>query len=456
MTELALLLLSLILVAACGLFVAAEFAFLTIDRNHVESRAAEGDSGAGGVLAALRTLSTQLSGAQLGITITNLAIGFLSEPALATLIAPGLNRLGLDGAGSRAVSLTLAMLLSTTLTMVFGELVPKNLAIAIPERTARAVQAPMRGFTTATKPMITLLNGSANRALRRMGIEPTEELASARSPEELHFLVARSAREGTLPEDTAELVQRSIEFGERRASDVMTPRTRVDFVHVGDSVADVVRHVHDTGHARFPVLDAETDRVVGLITTRQILRVPAADRSRIAVTEVMDTPVLVPGSIDLDSLLGDLRDGSQQIAVVIDEYGGVDGIVTLEDLIEEITGELEDEHDTPVAPRQTRPGIWEVSGLLRPDEVEEVTGVLLPEDAEYETLAGLIVDQLNRLAELGDVVEVIGQDEEHRRYPVTLTVTGLDALRVDRVRIHLGEALPDDENTAAPTTDERR
>ncbi len=440
MSELGLLALSLLLIAACGLFVAAEFAFLTVDRGSMERRAADGDQGARGIVAALRSLSTQLSGAQLGITITNLAIGFLSEPALASLLAPGLERLGVTGAATRAVSLTVAMLLSTALTMIFGELVPKNLAIALPERTARAVQSPMRAFTTATRPLIAVLNGSANRALRAMGITPTEELEGARGPEELHFLVARSATEGLLEEGTAELVQRSIEFGERRASDVMTPGTRVDFVHAGDTVADVVEHIRATGHARFPVLDAETDHVVGVIATRQVLGVSAAARAGTPVAAVMVEPVLVPASIDLDALLAVLRDGEQQLAVVIDEYGGVDGVVTLEDLVEEITGELDDEHDAPLAPRETEPGAWEVSGLLRPDEVEEVTGVLLPQDAEYETVAGLVVDRLNRLARVGDRVEVEGRDDVRRRYPVVLTVLDLDHLRVDRVRLEVGPA----------------
>lgn len=329
--------------------------------------------------------------------------------------------------------------------MIFGELVPKNLAIALPERTARAVQRPMRAFTTLTRPMISVLNGSANRALRAMGIEPTEELEGARGPQELHFLVARSANQGTLDEDTAELVQRSIEFGERRAGDVMTPRTRVDFVGPADTVADVVLHIRETGHARFPVLDAETDRVVGVVTTRQILRVAAADRRTTPVRDVLEPPVLVPASIDLDALLQVLRDGAQQVAIVVDEYGGVDGLVTLEDLIEEITGELEDEHDTPVAVRETRPGTWEVSALLRPDEVEEVTGVLLPEDSEYETVAGLVIDRLNRLARVGDCVQAEGLDETRRRYPVTLTVTAMDELRIDRLRIDVGEALVQDD-----------
>lgn len=458
MTELLLLLLSLFLIAACGVFVAAEFAFLTVNRGHIERLAAADppDSGARGILAALKTLSTQLSGAQLGITITNLAIGFLAEPALAVLIAPGLGRIGLEGAGARAVSVTLAMLLSTALTMLFGELVPKNVAIALPEKTARVIQAPMRGFTTVTRPMITVLNGSANKALRAMGIEPTEELAGARTPQELHFLVARSALEGTLPEDTAELVQRSIEFGERRASDVMTPRTRTAFVHDDDTVADVVRAVHATGHARFPVLDADADRVVGVVATRQMLAVPAADRGTTPVTAIMEAPVLVPASIDLDALLEVLRDGLQQLAVVIDEYGGVDGIVTLEDLVEEITGELDDEHDTPVAPQETEPGAWEISGLLRLDEMGEVTGVLLPEDEEYETVAGLIVDRLNRLAEVGDVVAAEGHDPTQRRYPVTITVTALDGLRVDRVRVEVGEPLdPHEDDGERTETGER-
>ncbi|WP_265446517.1 hemolysin family protein [Flexivirga meconopsidis] len=436
MIELLLLFIALLMVLGCGIFVAAEFSFITVDRLAVERAASAGDRTADGLLHGLRSLSTQLSGAQLGITITNLAIGFLAEPAIAKLLHGPLESTGVPSGTVPAIAVIVAMVLSTAGTMVIGELVPKNLAIALPMRTARSVQGFMRGFTAVTRPAIAVLNGAANAALRRMGIEPTEELASARSPQELSFLVEHSAQAGVLPADTARLLRRSLEFGERRASDVMTPRSTVHFVGPDDSLADVVRLVRATGHSRFPVLDAGTDEVVGVIATGGLLRVPAPKRAGTSVRSAMRTPLLVPASVDLDSLLGQLRDGGQQLAVVIDEYGGVDGVVTLEDLVEELVGAVDDEHDTHSTPvREVVPGTWELSGLLRPDEIRDAIGVELPEDEEYETLGGLIVDRLGRLARDGDVVRLQLYDDDAAPYEVELRVLAMDDLRVDAVRV---------------------
>ena len=226
MTEVLLLIVSLGLVLACGAFVAAEFSFVTVDRSTVERAVEEGDAGARGVLDALHNLSTQLSGAQLGITLTNLLIGFMAEPAIAKLIDGPLEDLGVPSGAVSGISVAIGLILATAFTMVLGELVPKNLAIALPLGTAKLVQGFMRGFTRVFRPVISLFNASANAVLHRLGIEPQEELASARSPEELTSLAARSAQQGTLAPDTATLLQRSIAFGDRRADDVMTPRTR--------------------------------------------------------------------------------------------------------------------------------------------------------------------------------------------------------------------------------------
>ena len=226
MTAWILLAVSLVLIVACGVFVAAEFAFVTVDRSRVEQLAAEGDSGAVGVLAALRTLSTQLSGAQVGITVTNLAIGFLAEPAIAELISPPLEAIGIPEDVIRPLAIGIGLAIGAALTMIFGELVPKNLAIAKPMETARATQGFMRLFTTVNTWPIKLLNGSANEIVRALGMEPQEELRSARSSTELASLIARSADQGTLDADTAELMERSVEFGQRTAGEIMTPRVR--------------------------------------------------------------------------------------------------------------------------------------------------------------------------------------------------------------------------------------
>jgi CBS domain containing-hemolysin-like protein len=429
-----LLAISLLMVVACALFVAAEFSFITVDRAAVEESAAAGSRRSRGVLRALRTLSTQLSGAQLGITLTNLIIGFLAEPAIAALLEEPLTAWGLPADVVPGISLAIGLIIATTITMVFGELVPKNLAIADPWRTARAVSGPLRGFTKSTAAVIRILNGSANATVRLMGVEPTEELASARSPEELTALVRRSAQQGALDEQTAELLTRSLAFGDRLARDVLTPRVRVHSVPIEATALDVLDASRDTGYSRFPVVgERGLDDVRGVVHIKHAIGVPRDQRAATSVMSIMSSPVLVPDSIGLDPLLETLRREGLQMAVVIDEYGGGDGIVTIEDLIEEIVGEVADEHDLPQArAQQLNDGAWVISAMLRPDEAHAITNLNLPESEEYETLAGLIADALGRVPALGDEVNVDG---------VTLRVVRMEGRRVDRVRI---SATPED------------
>ena len=446
MTEWLLLAASLALVLACGMFVAAEFAFVTVDRSQVERAAAAGDAGAEGVQRALRSLSTQLSGAQVGITVTNLAIGFLAEPAIAQLVDGPLEAAGMPGAAVRPVSITFALALSTVLTMLFGELVPKNVAIARPMETARATQRFQRGFTAANVWLIRLLNGSANALVRRLGIEPQEELRSARSSTELASLVQRSADQGTLDVETAELMERSVEFGTRTAGEIMTPRVRTLTLEESDRAAAVIELARQSGHSRFPVLDSD-DTVVGTVHVKHAVALPVPERATTRVKHIMVRPIVVPDSMRLDPLLALLRQDGFQLAVVLDEYGGHAGIVTLEDVIEEIVGDISDEHDRLGSrARQRRDGSWILSGLLRPDEVEDVTGIALPEDENYDTVAGLVLQVLGRVPSSGDVAEVPVPDrsdpEDPRERLASLTVLHMDGLRIDRLalRLHEGDA----------------
>lgn len=436
MTEFLLLLLGLGLIAACGGFVAAEFAFVTVDRPSVERAAAAGDRRSAGTLRALRTLSTQLSGAQLGITVTNLGIGYLAEPAIAQIVDGPLESAGLSAAAATGVSVTLALVLATTLTMVFGELVPKNLAIARPLETARRVNGFQRGFTTATAIPIRFLNGTANAILRKLGIEPTEELASARSPEELTALVRRSAEKGTLSTSTATLLQRSLAFGERRAVDVMTPRVRMTSLEEGAPVAQVLAAARETGHSRFPVLAVDGRDVVGVVHIRHAVAVPFDRRADVSVGAIMVRPVAVPATMELDNLLETLRAGGLQMAVVADEFGNVDGIVTFEDLVEEIVGEVVDEHDeAELIAHQSEDGSWLLSGLLRPDQASTRLGVRLPEDDHYETLGGLVTFLAGRMPDVGDAVEleVPADDGTGDTATWSVTVSSMDGHRVDEV-----------------------
>jgi CBS domain containing-hemolysin-like protein len=432
---------ALVLVAMCGLFVAAEFAFVTVDRATVDKAAAGGDSGAAGVQSALRSLSTQLSGAQVGITITNLAIGFLAEPAIAQLIDGPLERMGTPESLVRPLAVGLGLGIGTVLTMIFGEMVPKNLALARPLPTARATQRFMRGFTHVSAWPIRLLNESANTLVRRMGIEPQEELRSARSSEELASLVQRSADQGTLDADTAELMERSVEFGTRTASEIMTPRVRTTSVEEGDRASTVIELARQTGYSRFPVLDND-DNVVGTVHVKHAVGLPVHERPTTRVKHIMVKPVVVPDTLRLDPLLALLRGDGFQMAIVLDEYGGHAGIVTLEDVVEEIVGDISDEHDRLGArARQRRDGSWSLSGLLRPDEVEDVTGVTLPDHEDYDTIGGLVMQSLGKVPEPGERAEVVIPDttdpDTPRQQLAVLTVERMEGLRVDRIGLRV-------------------
>ncbi|MEE3127915.1 MAG: hemolysin family protein [Actinomycetota bacterium] len=441
MTALLLLLAALFLVVACGIFVAAEFALVTVDRNKVDQLAAEGDAGAVGVQRALRSLSTQLSGAQVGITVTNLGIGFLAEPAISSLIEDPLGAAGVPDGAVTPIALALGLVISTILTMLFGELVPKNFAIALPLATARATQRPMRLFTAVNTYPIRFLNGAANALVRRLGIEPQEELRSARSSTELASLIARSADEGTLDADTAELMERSVEFGTRTAGEIMTPRMRTLSLELNDRAQAIIDLTRSSGHSRFPVLDDE-DNVAGTVHVKHAVALPVHERSTTKVKHLMAKPIVVPDSLRLDPLLQLLREDGFQMAVVLDEYGGHAGIVTLEDVIEEIVGDISDEHDRLGSRgRQRRDGSWVLSGMLRPDEVEDLTGIELPEDESYDTVGGLVMRSLGKVPETGDIAEVPVPDrtdpDEPRQQLAVLAVEHMDGLRVDRVSLRL-------------------
>ncbi|WP_062297012.1 hemolysin family protein [Demequina maris] len=439
-----LLLLAIVLIAANALFVAAEFAFVTVDRPTVDRAAEAGDRRARSLQAGLRNLSTELSGAQLGITVTSLMVGFIAEPSIATLLRVPLEAAGLPEGSALGVALTLAFIIATGTQMVFGELVPKNWAIAEPLRIGRAVAGMQRGFTWFAGPLIRVLNGGANRIVRMFGIEPREELASARSARELQSLAERSGEQGTLEPRVARRLARAAEMRERTASDAMTPRTRVHFVEADASVADVLALASRTGHARFPVMGENVDEIVGVAHFKRALAVPSRSRKSMTVAEIALPVASVPSTMPLSAVLAALREGSQ-VAVVVDEYGGTDGIVTLEDLVEEIVGEIEDEQDRPVSRhRRLRDGRWSLSGLLRPDEAGEVMGLELPEARESDTLGGLLTERLERFPRVGDVVELEARDESARDEdglptPVTasMRVTRLDGHRVDRVVVEV-------------------
>jgi CBS domain containing-hemolysin-like protein len=414
-----------LLTIGTGFFVASEFSLVNLDRSDLEARQERGERRLGWTIGALRITSTHLSSAQLGITLTTLLTGFTMEPAISTLLNGPLSGLGWPSAAVTVVASIVAVLIATLLSMIVGELVPKNFALALPVRTAKIVIPFQVIFTTVFRPAVALLNNSANLILRAFGIEPKEELSSARTAEELRALVRRSATEGSLDQDTATLLARTLVFAGHTASDVMTPRPRVASIDRGASAQAVVELAGRTGLSRFPVTDDSIDEVVGLVHVKQAVAVPRERRPDVPVSALKSDALQVPETMKLDLLLGELRGRGYQMAVVLDEYGGTAGVVTLEDLVEELVGEVADEHDRTRAGVVRSRGWVTFPGMLRPDELLDRVGVVVPEDGPYETVAGFLLSELGRLPVVGDTVETAQG---------VFRVERLDGRRIDRVR----------------------
>ncbi|MDO0931308.1 hemolysin family protein [Streptomyces sp. DG2A-72] len=438
MTEVLLLLVAILLSMACGAFVAAEFSLTTVERGELERAVERGERGAAGALKAVRNLTFQLSGAQLGITVTNLVVGMLAEPSIAALIAGPLESMGISRSTASSIALVLGTALSTVVLMVVGELVPKNWAISSPLAVAKRVGNAQRWFSAAFRPFIAHLNNTANRIVRLFGVEPAEELASARGPQELAALARHSAREGALEADTAELFVRTLNLADLTAENVMTPRVQVFALDVQATCEDVANATRATGLSRFPVFRGNLDSVVGTAHIKDVLAVPAERRARVRVAELMREPLLVPESLTVDRLL-DRLSGKRTMAVVIDEYGGTAGVATLEDIVEEVVGEVRDEHDPHETPDLAVAGSdddgraqFSADGAARMDQLARV-GLRAPE-GPYETLAGLVAHELGRIPAVGDCVEVVGWrldvvDASGRRAARVLLHAPLDDVR---------------------------
>ena len=426
MTEWLLVLAGVLLTVGTAIFVAVEFSLVALDRPTVQRAIDSGDRRAEVVLGSLRRLSTQLSAAQVGITLTTLVLGYLATPSIGRLLETPLSALGLSGGTLTSVAATLALVIATLFSMVFGELLPQFLGISAPLATAKVVAMPVRVFAVVAKPLIYVLNGSANLALRAMGITPQEELSGARTPQELASLVRRSAEQGTLDEGTARLVTRTLGFGEQTAADVMSPRARATSIERTATAEDVLRLARSTGHSRFPVTGEDWDDIDGIVHVKRAIAVPHDRRPDVPVSALMVPPLLVPETIRLDPLLLLLRESGLQLAVVVDEYGGTAGVVTLEDVVEEIVGDVSDEHDrSRTTGREMTDGSWTVPGLWRPDEVRERLGAPVPDGPAYETSGGYVMAELGRVPVVGDAVELPGWK---------VTVLAMDGMRVDRLR----------------------
>ena len=419
-----------LLTLGTGLFVAAEFALVAVDRDRVRRLAEQGSRRARVSEGELRRLSFYLSGAQLGITVTSLIVGFIAEPTIAKAIEPAIEAIPLlPESSALGVSIALALASATLLQMVVGELVPKGIAIARPERTALALAVPVQVYSVVFGPLIRFLNAAANWTCRRMGIEPREELTSVRSLDELQLLIQSSGEEGTLDAESLNLLTRSIRFGEKTAADALVPRTSLVALRDDETVADLVAAAVATGHSRFPVHSGDLDDIVGVVHAKDVFGLPPERRADEPVTAIMREARAVPETRDLESLLLEMRAEAVQLVVIVDEYGGTAGIVTLEDLVEEIVGDIEDEYDpvvpTPPLTARQRPGVHVLEGGLHPDEVAELTGLDIPE-GDYETLAGFLLTLFGRIPAAGDRTEWHGWQFE---------ILAMDRLRIALARV---------------------
>lgn len=415
-----------ILILANAFFVAGEFAIVAVERSTVERKAREGDRAARRIVNSLRNLSFELSGAQLGITVTSLILGAIAEPTIAAVLSPLIGDLGaFTEATALAVAVVLAFVLATMAQMIFGELVPKNMAISRPYRSAVLFGIPMQVVNRSVRPLILMLNNAADWTVRKLGIEPRAELAGVRSMEELELMIRSSGDEGRLDDEELALLTRAITFTEKVAAEAMVPRVNVVAVNRHQPISELRQIARETGHSRFPVYGIDLDEIVGIAHVKDTIGIPASRRALTPVEEIAQPGLQVPASSRLEYLLTQLQSQGRGMALVIDEYGGTAGVITIEDLLEEIFGDIEDEYDVAKGPVAGLEQVDTLSGLLHRHDVEERIGYEWPE-GHYETLGGFLVASLGRFPQVGEVVPV-GE--------LSFEILAMDGHRVDHVRV---------------------
>jgi CBS domain containing-hemolysin-like protein len=417
----------LLLVGLNAFFVAAEFALVATRRSKIDQQAAGGDRGARAVQQALKHLDRYISGTQLGITLASLALGWLGEPALAALIDLGLGKLGVDvpaGVAHSASAVATAFVIITFLHIVLGELAPKSVALVKPEGVSKVVARPLMLFSSVMSPFIWVLNGVANRLLRLFGVQPMSESQHVHSPEELRLLVMQSRAHGTLDESDSAMLAGVFDFHEKRARDVMRPRTEVAAIPSDATEEEVWRTVRSERYSRYPVYGESLDDVQGVFLAKDLW---LHDGSEPFDLQNFVRPALyVPDSRPAERVLDDLRKTRAHMAVVLDEYGGTAGIVTVEDLVEEVIGDIADEYDLAARTALETDGILELAGSLSLIDVRSDYQLPIPE-GDWSTLGGYVFSTLGRLPKIGDRVPFPGGE---------LEVVAMDGRRVAAVRVH--------------------
>ena len=421
------LLASVLLLLANGFFVGSEFALIAARRTKIEELAEGGNTRAAVAMKSIRELSFMLAGAQLGITMASLGLGFVAEPAVAHALEAALESyFDIPEGLLHTISFVIALGIVVFFHMVVGEMAPKNIAIAVPERSALWLAIPMRVYANALRPFIHFLNASANGGLKLLGVKPIDEVIDVHSAPEIARMIAQSAEEGLLEEFQERLLSGALGLGERDVGSVMVSRTELQAVPLTATPAEIEKVVFETGHSRLPVFRDDLDNIIGFIHAKDLLRIPEGNRDRPLPRHLVRGMLVVPESRKLRPLLFDMTRERRHFALVIDEHGGTAGIVTLEDLLEELVGEIRDEYDVSELGVERLGGErFLVPGNLRIDEAASRLGVELPE-GEYETVAGFLMDELGRIPRRRDVVRYRGWrlqvQSMHRRRVVQVLI----------------------------------
>lgn len=408
-----------------ALFVAAEFAFVRVRPTRLTQLIAEGNHKATAANQCVHHLDAYLSVSQLGITLSSLGLGWLGEPAVASLLKPLLTRWGLGSSSLvTSISFIVAFSLITFVHVVFGELAPKSLAIQKAENIALWLARPMQFFYRIFYPAVVLLNGTANWFIIRLGIEPPTDSAVAHSEEELRILIGESYKSGQINATEQELLENVFRFEEKVAEEIMVPRPDVVFLDTGLQLESNIEIARKSGHTRFPLIDGNPDQVIGLINVKDLMYLNNKIEN---LSEIKREAVFIPESMPLDKLLAEFKKRREHLVIVIDEYGGTAGIVSLEDVLEELVGDIQDEYDHE-EPEYTvaQDGSILASGRMSIDDAVERFKLPLDDEDQYNTLAGYILGKLGKSPQEGDEIT-----EDH----INLKIVKMDGMRIDLIRL---------------------
>lgn len=394
----------LALTALTAYFVSQEFAYVAVDRSSLQAEANDGDAAAQRALQVTQRLSFVLSGAQLGITVTALLVGYVSEPLIGQGLSPFLSDAGLPKAASLSIAVAIALLFATIVQMVFGELAAKNFAVARPIPLAKALSRSTLLYLKVAGPVIHVFDSAANKLLRRVGIEPIEELPTGVTSQDLTYIIVESESEGLLDAETARLLDNGLDFRTLAVHQVMIPRNEVVTIQSTER-ADCLISMLETGHTRFPVVEEGTGNVIGIVGVSDLLGKSLDERHRVSVADIATETFNLPETLPLPKALDEMRNSHRQLACVTDEHGSFAGIITLEDIAEELVGEIRDEDDLPEPTAvDEHNGWWQVPARWRLDEVADATGLKFPLSRHYDTMSGLVMHRLGRVPEVGDTI----------------------------------------------------